>query len=256
LTRRKQKQIERIENLTKPPETLKTIKPVTKKQKSYLELLTDFSIPYVIGVGPAGTGKTLLAVLAGLRMFYDEEISKIVLTRPIIDAGESIGYLPGKVEEKIHPYLMPLFDSVEKCIGIDRFRDLKYKGRIEIVPLAYMRGRTFENCFIILDEAQNATKEQIKMAVTRLGKNSKICITGDLTQTDLPKGRSGLSFWSKLLKNENYCRLLTFENSDIQRRKEVGYILEKLERIENRGNGHKDSELIVDELKVVNFGNE
>jgi len=203
----------------------KFIKVKNLNQFKYLEIIDNSTITF--GIGPAGTGKTFLAVASAVRMYAENKIKKIVLTRPAVEAGERLGYLPGDLSQKIDPYLVPLFDSLEYFFGNETLKYLIDKRNIEIVPLAYMRGRTLNDACIILDEAQNATISQIKMFLTRLGENSKMIITGDETQIDLNnKTFSGLRKTRKTLSKIEEVSVLEFENTDIVRNKIVSKILE------------------------------
>lgn len=203
----------------------KFIKVKNINQFKYLETIDHSTITF--GVGPAGTGKTFLAVASAVKMYSENRIKKIVLTRPAVEAGERLGYLPGDLSQKIDPYLVPLFDSLEYFFGNETLQYLIEKRNIEIVPLAYMRGRTLNDACIILDEAQNATISQIKMFLTRLGENSKMIITGDETQIDLNnKTFSGLKKTRKTLSSIEEVSVLEFENTDIVRNKIVSKILE------------------------------
>ncbi len=203
----------------------KFIKVKNINQFKYLETINDSTITF--GIGPAGTGKTFLAVASAVKMYSENKIKKIVLTRPAVEAGERLGYLPGDLSQKIDPYLVPLFDSLEYFFGNETLQYLIDKRNIEIVPLAYMRGRTLNDACIILDEAQNATISQIKMFLTRLGENSKMIITGDETQIDLNnKTFSGLKKTRKTLSAIDEVSVLEFENTDIVRNKIVSKILE------------------------------
>ena len=203
----------------------KSIKVKNVSQFKYIETIDNSTITF--GIGPAGTGKTFLAVASAVKMYNDENIKKIVLTRPAVEAGERLGYLPGDLSQKIDPYLVPLFDSLEYFFGNETLQYLIEKRNIEIVPLAYMRGRTLNNACIILDEAQNATVSQIKMFLTRLGEDSKMIITGDETQIDLNnKDFSGLKKTRKSLSNIEEISVVEFKNSDIVRNKIVSKILE------------------------------
>ena len=203
----------------------KSIKVKNVSQFKYIETIDNSTITF--GIGPAGTGKTFLAVASAVKMYNDEKIKKIVLTRPAVEAGERLGYLPGDLSQKIDPYLVPLFDSLEYFFGNETLQYLIEKRNIEIVPLAYMRGRTLNNACIILDEAQNATVSQIKMFLTRLGEDSKMIITGDETQIDLNnKEFSGLKKTRKSLSNIEEISVVEFKNSDIVRNKIVSKILE------------------------------
>ena len=203
----------------------KAIKVKNVTQFKYIETIESSTITF--GIGPAGTGKTFLAVASAVKMYTDEKIKKIVLTRPAVEAGERLGYLPGDLSQKIDPYLVPLFDSLEYFFGNETLQYLIEKRNIEIVPLAYMRGRTLNNACIILDEAQNATVTQIKMFLTRLGEDSKMIITGDETQIDLHnRDFSGLKKTRKSLSNIEEISVVEFKNSDIVRNKIVSKILE------------------------------
>ena len=203
----------------------KAIKVKNVTQFKYIETIENSTITF--GIGPAGTGKTFLAVASAVKMYTDENIKKIVLTRPAVEAGERLGYLPGDLSQKIDPYLVPLFDSLEFFFGNETLQYLIEKRNIEIVPLAYMRGRTLNNACIILDEAQNATVSQIKMFLTRLGEDSKMIITGDETQIDLNnRDFSGLKKTRKSLSNIEEISVVEFKNSDIVRNKIVSKILE------------------------------
>ena len=203
----------------------KFIKVKNLNQFKYLETIDKSTITF--GIGPAGTGKTFLAVASAVKMYSENKIKKIVLTRPAVEAGERLGYLPGDLSQKIDPYLVPLFDSLEYFFGNETLQYLIDKRNIEIVPLAYMRGRTLNDACIILDEAQNATISQIKMFLTRLGENSKMIITGDETQIDLNNRTfSGLKKTRKTLSKIEEVSVLEFENTDIVRNKIVSKILE------------------------------
>ena len=203
----------------------KAIKVKNVTQFKYIETIENSTITF--GIGPAGTGKTFLAVASAVKMYTDEKIKKIVLTRPAVEAGERLGYLPGDLSQKIDPYLVPLFDSLEYFFGNETLQYLIEKRNIEIVPLAYMRGRTLNNACIILDEAQNATVSQIKMFLTRLGEDSKMIITGDETQIDLHnRDFSGLKKTRKSLSHIEEISVVEFKNSDIVRNKIVSKILE------------------------------
>ena len=203
----------------------KFIKVKNLNQFKYIETIENSTITF--GIGPAGTGKTFLAVASAVKMYSENKIKKIVLTRPAVEAGERLGYLPGDLSQKIDPYLVPLFDSLEYFFGNETLQYLIEKRNIEIVPLAYMRGRTLNDACIILDEAQNATMSQIKMFLTRLGENSKMIITGDETQIDLNNRTfSGLRKTRKTLSKIEEVSVLEFENTDIVRNKIVSKILE------------------------------
>ena len=203
----------------------KSIRVKNINQFKYMEIISNSTVTF--GIGPAGTGKTFLAVASAVKLYAENKIRKIVLTRPAVEAGERLGYLPGDLSQKIDPYLVPLFDALEHFFGNEKLGYLIEKRNIEIVPLAYMRGRTLDNACIILDEAQNATSNQIKMFLTRLGENSKIIITGDETQIDLyKKDYSGLRKTRKKLSNNDEISVMEFQNSDIVRNPIVSKILE------------------------------
>ena len=203
----------------------KSIKVKNVSQYKYIETIMNSTVTF--GVGPAGTGKTFLAVASAVKLYSEDVIKKIVLTRPAVEAGEKLGFLPGDLSQKIDPYLVPLFDSLEYFFGNENLEYLIEKRNIEIVPLAYMRGRTLNNACIILDEAQNATSGQIKMFLTRLGENSKVIITGDESQIDLYNtDNSGLKRTRKALSNIDEISVMEFENSDIVRNPIVSKILE------------------------------
>ena len=203
----------------------KSIKVKNVSQYKYIETIMNSTVTF--GVGPAGTGKTFLAVASAVKMYSEDQIKKIVLTRPAVEAGEKLGFLPGDLSQKIDPYLVPLFDSLEYFFGNENLEYLIEKRNIEIVPLAYMRGRTLNNACIILDEAQNATSGQIKMFLTRLGENSKVIITGDESQIDLYNAdNSGLKRTRKALSNIDEISVMEFDNTDIVRNPIVSKILE------------------------------
>ena len=207
----------------------KPIKAKTVGQKQYVDTIRKNTI--VLGVGPAGTGKTFLAVAMAVRALREKKISRIILTRPAIEAGEKLGFLPGDLQSKIDPYLRPLYDALYEMMGTENYQKLVEKGTIEIAPLAYMRGRTLDDSFIILDEAQNATPEQMKMFLTRLGFNSKAVVTGDLTQTDLPKGqKSGLSTAVKILEGIDDIGIHHFNERDVVRHRLVQKIIQAYEK--------------------------
>ena len=194
----------------------KAIYPKTLNQAHYIHELNKNDI--VFGIGPAGTGKTYLAILYAASLLKKQQIKKIVLVRPVVEAGEKLGFLPGDLKEKVDPYLVPLYDALNECFAKENVNKMMEKGDIEVAPLAYMRGRTLENACIILDEAQNTTTMQMKMFLTRLGFNSKMIITGDITQIDLPhKNMSGLIEALNILKNLNGLSIVEFNNSDVMR---------------------------------------
>ena len=202
----------------------KSIKVKNINQFKYMEIISNSTVTF--GIGPAGTGKTFLAVASAVKLYAENKIRKIVLTRPAVEAGERLGYLPGDLSQKIDPYLVPLFDALEHFFGNEKLGYLIEKRNIEIVPLAYMRGRTLDNACIILDEAQNATSNQIKMFLTRLGENSKIIITGDETQIDLPsKQKSGLVQARKKLEKLEGLSFVFLDEKDVIRHKLVKKII-------------------------------
>ena len=207
----------------------KPVKPKTLGQKDYVDQIRDKMI--VFGIGPAGTGKTYLAMAMAITAFKNEEVSRIILTRPAIEAGEKLGFLPGDLQSKIDPYLRPLYDALYQIMGAESFLKNQEKGLIEVAPLAYMRGRTLDNAFIILDEAQNTTCEQMKMFLTRLGFNSKMVITGDITQIDLPDGRrSGLKDAMRVLRNVDDISVFRFTEKDVVRHRLVQDIIRAYEK--------------------------
>ena len=205
----------------------KVIYPKTLNQKIYIKALDDNDI--VFAVGPAGTGKTYLAVMYALKLLKSFKIRRIVLVRPIVEAGEKLGFLPGDLKEKIDPYLIPIYDSLYEAIGKEQVTKLIEKGTIEVAPLAYMRGRTLDNSIIILDEAQNATQTQMKMFLTILGFGSKMIVTGDLSQIDLPnKSISGMTETVNLLKDIEGIKIVRFQKIDVMRHPLVFKIIEKI----------------------------
>lgn len=212
----------------------KPIKAKTLGQKKYLEAIKDNTI--VLGVGPAGTGKTYLAVAMAVSAFRAKEVNRIILTRPAVEAGEKLGFLPGDLQQKVDPYLRPLYDALFDMLGAESFQKYQERGAIEVAPLAYMRGRTLDDSFIILDEAQNTTGEQMKMFLTRLGFGSKIVVTGDITQIDLPDGkRSGLVSAVKILKNVEDIETVKFTERDVVRHKLVQDIIKAYEKYDESG---------------------
>ena len=210
----------------------KPIKPKTLGQKQYVEAIKNNMI--VFGLGPAGTGKTYLAMAMAITAFKRDEVSRIILTRPAIEAGEKLGFLPGDLQSKVDPYLRPLYDALYQIMGAESFAKNMEKGLIEVAPLAYMRGRTLDNAFIILDEAQNTTDAQMKMFLTRLGFRSKMIITGDVTQIDLPKGvHSGLKTAMEILKSVKGISFIHLSAMDVVRHPVVSRIIERYEQREN-----------------------
>ena len=211
----------------------KPIKPKTLGQKNYVNLIREKMM--VFGTGPAGTGKTYLAMAMAILAFKNDEVGKIILTRPAIEAGENLGFLPGDLQSKIDPYLRPLYDALYQIMGADSFLKNSEKGLIEVAPLAYMRGRTLDNAFIILDEAQNTTPAQMKMFLTRIGFGSKVVITGDLSQKDLPFcSESGLEQAVSVLKNVEEIGFCTLTNKDVVRHPLVQKIVQAYEKFEAR----------------------
>ena len=211
-----------ITDIIKTPK--KSIIPRSEKQKKYVRALRQSDI--VISAGPAGTGKTFLAVAVGLTMLLEKKIERIILSRPAVEAGERLGFLPGDMKEKVDPYLRPLYDSLYDLFDFEKIQRMIEIGDIEIAPLAFMRGRTLKNSFAILDEAQNATDTQIKMFLTRIGENSKIVVNGDPTQIDLPnKNISGLDRSKKLLSHLNEISVIDFDHSDVVRHPLVSKIV-------------------------------
>lgn len=213
----------------------KPVKPKTLGQKKYIETIKKNTI--TLGVGPAGTGKTYLAVAMAVTAFRAKEINRIILTRPAVEAGEKLGFLPGDLQSKVDPYLRPLYDALFDMLGAENFQKHQERGDIEVAPLAYMRGRTLDDSFIILDEAQNTTTEQMKMFLTRLGFNSKMVVTGDITQIDLPDGkRSGLKEAIKVLKNIEDIGVVRFNEKDVVRHRLVQDIIKAYEKHEEERN--------------------
>ena len=211
----------------------KPIKPKTLGQKKYVDLIRKKMI--VFGIGPAGTGKTYLAMAMGIQAFKSDEVSRIILTRPAIEAGEKLGFLPGDLQSKVDPYLRPLYDALYQIMGPEAFQKNMEKGLIEVAPLAYMRGRTLDNAFIILDEAQNTTPAQMKMFLTRIGFGSKVIITGDLTQKDLPSGApSGLDIALKVLSKVDDIGFATLTGEDVVRHPLVQKIVKAYDDYESK----------------------
>jgi phosphate starvation-inducible PhoH-like protein len=214
------------------------IKPKTIGQKEYIASVLKNTV--TIGVGPAGTGKTYLAVAAAVQAFRDKQVNRIILTRPAVEAGERLGFLPGDLQSKVDPYLRPLYDALFDMLGAETYQKYLERGNIEVAPLAYMRGRTLDDSFIILDEAQNTSREQMKMFLTRLGFGSKIVITGDVTQIDLPDGKaSGLKEAMRVLRKVEGIGICELTNADVVRHVMVQRIVAAYEEYENAKNGGK-----------------
>ncbi len=219
----------------------KPIKPKTVGQKKYVEAMKNKMI--VFGIGPAGTGKTYLAMAMAITAFKNEEVGRIILTRPAIEAGEKLGFLPGDLQSKVDPYLRPLYDALHQIMGAESFAKNMEKGLIEVAPLAYMRGRTLDNAYIILDEAQNTTEAQMKMFLTRIGFGSKVVVTGDSTQKDLPSGtRSGLDIALKVLNRVEDIGFCQLTSKDVVRHPLVQKIVKAYEEYENKLKGKEQRE--------------
>ncbi|MDR2046464.1 MAG: PhoH family protein [Clostridiales bacterium] len=206
----------------------KNIRCKTPGQKLYVRSIIDNDLTF--GIGPAGTGKTYLAVALAVRAYKNRQTERIILTRPAVEAGEKLGFLPGDLQEKVDPYLRPLYDALQEMFGLEAYRKLIERGVIEVAPLAYMRGRTLSNSFIILDEAQNATREQMKMFLTRSGERSKVVVTGDVTQTDLPSEKSGLVNAVEILKGVDKIGVVYLGQRDVVRNGLVREIIAAYER--------------------------
>lgn len=215
------------------------IMPKTLGQKEYIKLMKENDITFC--VGPAGTGKTYLAVAMAVKAFKRDEVSRIILTRPAVEAGESLGFLPGDLKDKVDPYLRPLYDALFDIMGGEKFAKYMERGVIEVAPLAFMRGRTLDNAFIILDEAQNTTQEQMKMFLTRLGFGSKAIITGDITQIDLPGNKkSGLYQATEILKGVKGIGMSFLDERDVVRHQLVQRIIKAYEKYDKKTGGNKD----------------
>lgn len=211
------------------------IKPKTLGQKKYTQAISENTITF--GIGPAGTGKTYLAVAMAVTAFRAKEVNRIILTRPAVEAGEKLGFLPGDLQSKVDPYLRPLYDALFDMLGAENFQRYQERGAIEVAPLAYMRGRTLDDSFIILDEAQNTTPEQMKMFLTRLGFRSKMVVTGDITQIDLPDGkRSGLKTVMHILKDVDDIAITRFNQKDVVRHRLVQDIIKAYEKYDEEKN--------------------
>jgi len=221
----------------------RTITPKSIAQKAYIDAIRRYDI--VFGIGPAGTGKTYLAMAMAVAELMKSNYVRIILTRPAVEAGEKLGFLPGDLAEKVNPYLRPLYDALHDMVDFDRARKLVERGTIEVAPLAFMRGRTLNDSFVILDEAQNTTPEQMKMFLTRLGYGSKAVITGDATQIDLPAGKpSGLKEASRILKGVDGIRFVTFTEKDVARHHLVQEIITAYERDENQSSAKGNLEKV------------
>ena len=211
------------------------VKPKTLGQKKYTQAIEENTI--TLGVGPAGTGKTYLAVAMAVTAFRAKEVNRIILTRPAVEAGEKLGFLPGDLQSKVDPYLRPLYDALFDMLGAENFQRYQERGAIEVAPLAYMRGRTLDDSFIILDEAQNTTPEQMKMFLTRLGFRSKMVVTGDITQIDLPDGKkSGLKTVMHILKDVDDIQIVRFSQKDVVRHKLVQDIIQAYQKYDGERN--------------------
>lgn len=216
----------------------KYVRCKTVGQRYYVNQIKKNTLTF--GVGPAGTGKTYLAVAMAVSAYKAGEVQKIILTRPAIEAGEKLGFLPGDLQEKVDPYLRPLYDALQELFGVANYETLIERGIIEIAPLAYMRGRTLSDAFIILDEAQNTTEEQMKMFLTRMGENSKMVVNGDLTQIDLPKGTSGLRSAVQILKDIEGISVCNLTEKDVVRHEMVQKIINAYAQKEKENNGQQD----------------
>jgi len=216
----------------------KPVKAKTYGQKEYVNAIKENTI--VFGIGPAGTGKTYLAVAMAVTAFRNKEVNRIIITRPAVEAGEKLGFLPGDLQNKVDPYLRPLYDALYEILGLENYQKYMEKGMIEIAPLAYMRGRTLDDSFIILDEAQNTTPEQMKMFLTRIGYSSKAIVTGDITQIDLPGDKkSGLKEVIKILKGIKGIEFVFLTEKDVIRHELVQKIIKAYEKYDNENESNK-----------------
>ncbi|WP_129597164.1 PhoH family protein [Anaerophilus nitritogenes] len=226
-------QIQELDDIVCVSAKGKQIKPKTIGQKQYVKSINKNDV--VFGIGPAGTGKTYLAMAMAVSAFKNKEVSRIILTRPAVEAGESLGFLPGDLQDKVDPYLRPLYDALYDILGGETFLKYKERGMIEVAPLAYMRGRTLNDSFIILDEAQNTTKEQMKMFLTRLGIGSKAIVTGDITQIDLPRGKaSGLKEAVQILSEVEGIGFIFLNENDVVRHSLVQRIIKAYDKFEKQ----------------------
>ena len=222
----------------------KPIKPKTLGQKLYCDAIASNTV--TLGIGPAGTGKSFLAVAAAVAAFRAEEVNRIILTRPAVEAGERLGFLPGDLQSKVDPYLRPLYDALFEMLGVDTYQKYLERGNIEVAPLAYMRGRTLDDSFIILDEAQNTSREQMKMFLTRFGFGSKVVITGDITQIDLPEDKpSGLKIAMKVLEGIDDVAICTLTGADVVRHRLVQEIIDAYDRFEKKNPEESDKKVVV-----------
>ncbi len=211
----------------------KIIRPKTMGQKKYVQAIESKEL--VFGVGPAGTGKTFLAVAEAVKALKSGAVQKIIITRPAVEAGENLGFLPGDLQSKVDPYLRPIYDAMHSILGLETFNNHRERGVIEIAPLAYMRGRTLDNAFVILDEAQNTTKQQMKMFLTRFGAHSKVVVNGDISQIDLPRGKkSGLTHAIRVLKGIKEIDIVYFSEADVVRHSLVKKIISRYKEYEEK----------------------
>ena len=229
-----QSSIQSLQEVIKTPK--RSVIPRSKRQKEYVQALKNNQI--IISNGPAGTGKTYLAVAVALTMLLEKKVQRIILSRPAVEAGERLGFLPGDMKDKIDPYLRPLYDSLHDLIDYDKIQKKIESGEIEVAPLAFMRGRTLKNCFAILDEAQNATETQIKMFLTRIGENSKLVVNGDPSQIDLPNiNQSGLIKTQKILRDIKEIAVINFDHNDVIRHPLVTKIVQAYQKSNNNDKG-------------------